>query len=107
MRDKTTIFVVMLLISGFALFGAFYQYGTSDFTKCTVVEKERIVKKDSSKYLIFCEEEVFENSDAIWYGKFDSSDFYKDIRKGESYEFKVYGWRIPFLSKYRNIVKIK
>jgi len=102
-----------ITIIGFAMFfllaitlNGFYVFGTTDTATCNVVEKERVTKKDSSKYLIFCEEEVFENTDNFFKLKFNSSDIYRDIKEGEEYEFEVYGWRIPFLSMHRNIIKL-
>lgn len=71
----------------------------------TVQEKERVVTSDSSKYLVFTENEVFENVDSLMKFKFNSSDVYGDLKVGESYTYEVCGWRIPFLSWYRNIIK--
>jgi len=81
-----------------------YVYGTQDILNCTLESKERIVDDDKSRYLIFCEDEVLENTDSLLYLKFNSSDLYKDMKEGNEYSVKVYGWRIPFLSTYRNIV---
>ena len=98
----TVIGLLLLLFSG-----ALYSYGTKAEVGCLVKEKERIVSENSSKYLIFCADRVLENTDSLWYWKFDSSDFYKDIDKGKEYNFTVYGWRVPFLSMYQNIIEIK
>jgi hypothetical protein len=70
----------------------------------TVVKSERIVNGETSKYLIFGENEVYQNTDSFVLLKFRSSDFYRDIEVGKTYRFKVVGWRIPFFSTYRNIV---
>ena len=45
----------------------------------TVEDKERISNRssDSSKYLIFTKNEVFENTDELFYLKFNSSDIYQ------------------------------
>lgn len=59
----------------------------------------------SSKYLVFTESEVFENTDAFWALKFNSSDIQGQIGVGETCTLRVYGWRIPFLSMYRNILE--
>lgn len=69
-----------------------------------IIEKERIVVKESSKYLIFTDREVFENVDSLWALKFDSSDYYRNIRVGQFCTLTVTGFRIPVLSSYRNIV---
>lgn len=67
-------------------------------------------KKDGkvvSTYLIFTDHGVFRNDDAGWFAKFDSSDFYGELDVGKHYRLKVYGWRIPILSMYPNIVRKK
>ena len=104
---KRIIFII--LVVGIGLTAA-YQYGTVDEVQITVIEKERIVKTDgedvTSYYLVFCEDETFKNEDALFHGKFRSSDLQGKLKVGESYKVKVFGWRIGFLSMYRNIVKI-
>lgn len=60
-----------------------------------------------STYLIFTDQGVFRNDDAGWFAKFDSSDFYGELDIGKRYRLKVYGWRIPILSMYPNIVRKK
>lgn len=83
-------------------------FATIEWTKPTVVlEKERVNTKDESKYIIFTESEVFENTDSFLSLKWDSSDLYRDIKVGESCSFKVTGFRVPFLSWYRNILESK
>lgn len=88
---------------------AYYQ--TDDVVTVTVTDKERIVTGNgesvSSKYLIFTDKETFQNTDLLFAGKFNSSDIQGMIRPGETYQFKVLGWRWPFLSMYRNVVQVK
>lgn len=76
----------------------------------TVTGKERITETDgegraSSKYLIFTDRETFENTDSFWGWKFNSSDVYGKIEKGYVCDFRVVGWRVQFLSAYRNILQ--
>ena len=70
--------------------------------------KEKIVKNSNkdSKYIIFTDGEVFENSDNLIFTKFYSSDIQSQLEVGKSYNVHVSGIRVPFLSWYRNIVKI-
>lgn len=104
-----TVLVVVLLA---ALFGgaACYQLCTTDTATITVKGKERVTTGDgetiTSRYLVFTEHETFENTDAIWHWKFDSSDVYGQLEEGKTYTVKVYGWRVPILSWYRNIVSV-
>lgn len=89
---------------------AAYVLGTADRATITVTDKERIVESDSegntsSKYLIFTENETFENTDSFLRMKFNSSDLQGALKKGETYQCDVYGWRIPLFSNYRNLVR--
>lgn len=82
---------------------------TQDTCTFTVSDKERIMDgvgdAATAKYLVFTDVETFENTDCFIWFKFNSSDLQGKLKKGVEYEAKVYGWRIPFLSAYRNIVK--
>lgn len=71
-----------------------------------ITSKENVVHGQTSKYLIFTQEEVFENEDAALIGKFNSSDFYNKLEPG-THKVRVCGWRVPFLSWYRNIIEIR
>jgi hypothetical protein len=104
---KIGIVLVLLFMVGCT--GACYSVPriTKDVITVKVKEKERVNTSFSSKYLIFTETEVLTNDDDFFIWKFDSSDLYGDIEEGKTYKFYVYGWRIPFLSWYRNITKIE
>lgn len=104
---KTIIILVLLVLSINFLF----QYATIDIVDIKVTDKERIVTDNGdnieSYYLVFTEDETFKNDDALFHGKFRSSDLQGNLRIGETYTVKVYGFRVGFLSMYRNIVKIE
>jgi hypothetical protein len=75
----------------------------------TILDKERVVSSttegnSTSKYLIFAEGETFQNTDTIWALKFNSSDIYGKIQRGQVCKFELTGFRVPFLSMYRNIL---
>lgn len=99
------LIILMLIIS------VSYQYGTVEHYVVTIEEKERIVtgsgKDMSSKYLVFTDKKVFQNTDALFHLKFSSSDLQGRLKVGRTYKLKTYGWRIPFLSTYENIVSIE
>lgn len=89
---------------------AAYVLGTGDQVTLTVSDKERIVEPDSdggstSKYLVFGDNETFENTDSLLRMKFNSSDLQGSLKIGETYRCDAYGWRVPVLSSYRNLVK--
>ncbi|MBU4502908.1 MAG: DUF1523 family protein [Nanoarchaeota archaeon] len=78
----------------------------------TVTEKQVKRYNGKDKYVIFTElmdgtTKVFENTDSLIEWKFDSSDIYGGLDEGKIYNIKTYGWRIPFLSAYENILDIE
>ncbi len=75
----------------------------------TVTEKAVKRVRQSDKYLLFTklndgQTRVFENTDSLLEAKFNSSDVYAEIEVGTKYDLESYGWRIPFLSFYENIL---
>lgn len=80
---------------------------TVEDVQITVTDKERITTNEESMYLVFTEDEVFKNTDALIFFKFNSSNIYGQLRKDSCYTVQVAGFRIPILSAYRNIIKIK
>lgn len=73
----------------------------------TVTDKGIKRADDTDKYLIYTDIGTFENTDEWLCGKFNSSDIYGMIKVGDTYEFTVIGFRIPFLSAYQNIIEVK
>lgn len=100
-----SILLLGTIVGGTGLF----HFGTRDTVRDVVVTgKERIVEssgdKTSSRYLIFTKQETFENTDSMFALKFNSSDLYGRLKEGMTCTFQVTGWRVPFLSSYRNIL---
>lgn len=105
--------------------GSIPHYSRQEYT-VQVTGTERITTGDkdstSSYYIVFtrdCKtgvERAFANKDSIveWFwdrAKFDSSDLQAKLKAAEKdmrcVTIKTYGWRIPLLSSYENIVSIK
>ena len=66
-------------------------------------------KEAHDKYLVSIKMEngkirTFENTDTLFYRKFNSSDVQASIVKGSVYRISTYGFRIPFFSAYENII---
>lgn len=109
-KDKRVLWIVATLLVTICMgLSAGFTYATAETVTATVTKTERITTGSgdtiSSKYLVFTTRETFENSDCLWYGKFNSSDIQGRLTPG-TYSMKVYGWRIPFLSSYRNILEV-
>ena len=100
---------MILLPILFIAFPAAYHI-SSETIEITVTDKERISSGPSSdrieKYLVYTQDESFENTDSWMFFKFSSSDLQGKLMNDSTYSVKVAGWRVPFLSSYRNIVKI-
>lgn len=75
---------------------------TVEKVSATVTSSERV----DGEWMIFTGSEVFKNHDSWHWFKFNSSDLQAKAIVGHTYKFKVYGWRVPFLSWYRNVIKI-
>ncbi|MGE7305799.1 hypothetical protein ACQKJG_18420 [Priestia megaterium] len=100
------VIIVVIILAAITL-GIVGMFNTNEYT-LTVTDKEVKNSKEHSKYLIFTEDKdghtkVLQNTDSTLKWKFNSSDIYAELDKGKTYKFNVYGFRIPFLSKYENI----
>ena len=100
---------MLITVAGPFALDATIIYTTQDSVVLTVDKTERVTNSngEGSKYLIFTKSETFENTDRLVILKFNSSDLYGSIKANQSYQAKVVGLRVPFLSWYRNIVSIK
>lgn len=82
-------------------------YSEKTYT-ATVTDKDIKNYNSSSKFLVFTktdgETKVFSMEDSFVIGRFNTADDYAGIEVGETYTFKVIGWRIPIFSEYENII---
>lgn len=95
-------FLVIMLLLG--LYVGFYTQSVST-TSIRVLRVESVSSADSHKYLIYSDGETFECTDSLIYGKSNSSDIYGQIQPNHRYRVKVVGWRLEFMSRYRNILE--
>jgi hypothetical protein len=109
MKTPITIIIGVLITSILAI-SLLYAYLTDEVVTITITDKERIVTGSgdtlSSKFLIYADGEVFQNTDSLWYWKWNSADVQNELKVGQEYTVKVYGWRVPFLSMFRNVVEV-
>lgn len=115
------IIITILIISVFSiLIEVMFSFNDTEYT-VTVTDKDRITEssKDSdgnsetsSKYLVFADDEngnslVFENTDCFIRLKFNSSNLQGKLKEGHTYKITVIGYRVPFFSRYQNIIKVE
>ena len=84
-----------------------YSYFVADTIQTKVTDAQ--MTKVDGRFMIATEDRPLVNED-VWYRfKFDSGTVQNDaIRlKGKVVRIKKYGWRIPFFSRYENVVKIE
>ncbi len=84
-----------------------YSYFVADTIQTKITDAQ--MTKVDGRFMIATEDQPFVNED-VWYRcKFNSGTVQNDaIRlKGKPVKIKKYGWRIPVLSKYENVVKIE
>lgn len=98
---------VLLLIGLTAIAGAGVAYlsSQSSVAGCAVDDKDRSTGSGGvTSYRVYSDCGVFEVSDNIFFGKFDSADRYAAVKVGKTYDFTVVGWRIPVLSQFPNVL---
>lgn len=86
-------------------------YSMSDTVETRIVSTEiKRASRNSDKYLVFAEGEVFQNVDSLFLAKFNSSDIQSQLtvaaQEKKVCTLQVVGYRYPFLSTYRNITSV-
>ena len=97
--------LVVLLIIG--VFGYSLMYSLTTGAE-TITIKEKWVKyqDEDAKYLISStNDQVFQITDTFIKWRFDSSNLYARLNEGQTCKIKTQGWRLPFLSDYKNILE--
>lgn len=85
---------------------AYVAYGTQDSIVATVTGKDRVVSKEDSKWIVMTDMMSFENIDSIMHMKFNSTDIQGKLVEGQTYLIDYYGFRVPFLNMYPNIIEV-
>lgn len=107
------IFIVLIVCSILSAGLLTYRFSFNDYKyTITVTDKDRINKKEKSKYLVWGDNEngeslVFENTDKLIRFKFNSSNIQGELKVGETYEITVVGVRFSLFSWYENIIKVE
>ena len=94
-----------ILLMGLLIFSVSIGYQNEEIIECTIEDKwiKRSGKDDM--YLVQCDNEVYQITDLLFKGKFNSSDIYAKLKVGKTYEITTTGYRFKFLSMYKNINK--
>ena len=108
MAEKSTSIKIraILIVIVVCILMVLYSYFIADTIQTRITDAQ--MTKVDGRFMIASEYRPFVNED-VWYRfKFDSGTIQNDaIRlKGKMVMIKKYGWRIPMLSMYENVLKI-
>jgi len=111
---RTSVKIILILVPVMIIGSIFFSiagYQNKQTIKTKVTDKERITQNSGDKinsfYVIYTEAGTFKLEDDMFYGNFNSSDWYGQIHRDSTYTFQTVGYRIGILSSYPNIVYFK
>lgn len=97
-------FIIILLI---ILFGyLFFEPYITEETVTIKVQNKSQFGNEPGKYFVFTEEEVFYNANNYYHSKENADELNNKIYPGTTYRVKVVGIYLPWLPRFRNIIKI-
>ncbi|HEY8888848.1 MAG TPA: DUF3937 family protein [Clostridium sp.] len=106
--------LVKVIISIFVILGVitFLPHFFRNTYIVTIANKQVVIRDKINTYLIYAQMEdgnikVFKNTNSLLEFKIHSEDVYWGLRINRKYEIKAYGFSIPLLSSYQNIIKVK
>ena len=82
-------------------------------TYIVTIANKRVIRHDNiDTYLIYTQMQdgnlrIFENTNSLLEFKIRSEDLYWGLIINGKYEIKAYGFSIPLLTSYQNIIKVK
>ena len=105
---KKYVVIIAAIFIVFVVYKGWRAVWTETMDHVTFVKNgERCTGTLDCAFLEYSADETFENSDEWAYFKFNSSDVHREITAGTVCEkVVVAGWRIPFLSWFRNIISV-
>lgn len=100
-------FMAICLV-GSIIFGI-YRATNHHQVEFTVNKTERVVYDggQDSRYMVYTDKGVFENTDSLLNGKFNSADLYNQLKTGKKYECEAVGFRNGFFSWFENLISCK
>jgi len=102
------IISVIVMLGVIILFPHFFRN-----TYIVTIANKRVIRHDNiDTYLIYTQMQdgnlrIFENTNSLLEFKIRSEDLYWGLIINGKYEIKAYGFSIPLLTSYQNIIKVK
>jgi hypothetical protein len=97
-------FTLVMVITGLTGHGI-YALSTSKKDSSIVVQKYKMVRNGFTEFMIIDDKgRHFNVNNSLWYWKWNSIEDWSNIKEGDALYFKYYGWRLPFLGLFPNII---
>lgn len=96
------LIVLLIILFGYLFFEPFV---TEETITIKVLNKSQF-GNEPGKYFVFTQDEVFNNSDNYYHSKENADELNEKLYPGSTYKVKVVGLYIPWLPRFRNIIKI-
>lgn len=109
---QVAVGLLVLVLGYFVVPPLAYRLSATTVT-CTVTEKDDKPKpgqESGSTYMVWCKHadddhvESLEVTDTAVFLRWDSSDRWGQLERGQTYEMYVAGWRLTWFSTYRNVI---
>lgn len=106
---KNWIIGILSVVAILFVAWATYPYWTRTEVDVVVTHVENKISQRATgredMYLVYTSAGTFRNTDSLHYMKFNSADLQGFLAQKGEYRVTAYGFRIPILSMYKNIVK--
>lgn len=107
MSDRSMGILACLVLAIIVIGGPIYLYekNQTETVQITVIGKESVANSGGHSQRVYAEDDTYTVGDAMFHGRFDSSRLYGRLKVGETYRCKAMGWRVPFLSAFKNLLE--
>ena len=102
---KLIIVNIVILIGLFFCYLFFERFLTEKEITITVTNSVKF-GDEPGRYLIFTEDEVFEDEDNYYHDKTNAAEVFKTLQKGRTYKVKVVSFYLPLIPHFRNIIDV-
>lgn len=109
---STILLFVMISLPFLIFISIIYIYCVMPYTnnqEIVITVKDKYIKTEGNqqRYLVVdTDNNTYEVTDLFFRGKFNSTDLYNLLEKGNKYKIEISGNRLHFLSRYPNINKV-
>lgn len=66
-----------------------------------------VIENANQLILVSTTGDSFQNTEHLWFGKFETRDILNHMKKGGTYRIKYYGWRNGVTSSFPNILSVE